>query len=303
MIAALLAVLDRVARKSDALFVELAYRVVLGRPADPGALRNATAKLAGGYARRSFVQDLVTSEEFLDKARAAREDVDARTYDIHGTRLILHDVRGYPLRDVIVGELLHDVYGIERIPFAPGDVVVDVGGNLGAVSVYIAKKHPGVKVILYEPVPESHRLCLRNIEANGVVNNVTAVPKAVTADGRALTLAARRDFLGGASAHYDVQRVGGPGHVHVTAESVTLDGLFETHGITRCKLLKIDCEGSEHEILRAAHVLDRVEYLSGELHINAALRAQGHSLEGLREHCARFVSPDKTHLTTVTMSD
>ena len=302
MIRALLALFDRVAFRSDALFVEMAYRVLLGRAADPGALNNCVAKLRDGYARQSLVHDLVTSDEFLEKTRRAREDVDLKTYDIHGTRLALHDVRGYPMRDVVVGELLHDIYGIERIPFAAGDVVVDVGGNLGAVSVYIARKHPGVRVFLYEPVPDSHRLCLRNIEANGATH-VVAVPKAVTGDGRPITLAARRDFLGGASAHYDGARVAGPGHVQYTADSVTLDQLFADHGITRCKLLKIDCEGSEHEILRAATVLDRVEYLSGEFHINAALRARGHSIDGLREHCARFVAPDKIRVTTVTMSD
>lgn len=302
MIRAWLAIFDRLAKGSDALFVEMAYRVLLGRAADPGALANCVAKLRGGYARQSLVQDLATSEEFLQKTRAAREDVDAKEYDIHGTRLVLHDVRGYPMRDVVVGELLHDVYGIEGIPFAPGDVVVDVGGNLGVVSVYIAKKHPGVRVFLYEPVPDSHRFCLRNIEANGV-QNVVAVMKAVTGDGRPITLAARRDFLGGASAHYDGARVAGPGHVQYTAESTTVDRLFADHGITHCKLLKIDCEGSEHEILRAAGVLDRVEYLSGEFHINAALAARGHSIEGLLEHCARFVAPEKIRVTTVTMSD
>jgi hypothetical protein len=67
--------------------------------------------------------------------------------------------------------------------------------------------------------------------------------------------------------------------------------------------LKIDCEGSEHEILRAAHVLDRVEYLSGEFHINARLTALGHSLEGLRDFAARFIPPERIRVTAVTMSD
>lgn len=302
MIAVVLALLDRVAHKSDRLFVEMAYRVILGRPADAGALENCVAKLGRGYARRSLVQDLVTSQEFLEKAQAAREDVHAKDYDVLGTRLRLHDVRGYPMRDVVAGELHFDVYGLEGIRFAPDDVVVDVGGNQGIVSIYIARKHPYVRIFLYEPVPESLRLCRLNIEANGV-SNVTVVPKAVTADGRPLILAARRDFLGGASAHYDGARVAGPGHVQYTVESVTLDQLFENHGITRCKLLKIDCEGSEHEILRAATVLDRVEHLSGEFHINAALEARGHSIDGLREHCARFVAPDKIRVTAVTMAD
>jgi FkbM family methyltransferase len=303
MIAPLLALLDRLARKSDALFVQMAYRVVLGRPADPGGLANAVAKLRQGYARISFVHDLVTSAEFGDKSRAAREDLDVKRYDVFGTPLVLHDVRGYPMRDVVVGELLHDIYGIEGMAFAPGDVVVDVGGNLGVVSIYVARKHRGVRAILYEPMPDSFRLCVRNIEANGVADRVTAVAKAVTSDGRPLTLAARRDFLGGASAHYDGARVAGPDHVQHTVDSVTLDRLFEEHAITRCKLLKIDCEGSEHEILRAAHVLDRVDCLSGEFHINARLRAQGHSIEGLRELAARFIAPERIRVTTVTMSD
>jgi FkbM family methyltransferase len=302
VIGAVLALFDRLARKSDALFVEMAYRVILGRAADPGALANCVAKLRSGYARRSLVQDLVTSEEFLDKARAAREELEAKEYDILGTRLVLHDIRGYPTRDVVAGELCQDVYGLEEMRFAPGDVVVDVGGNQGIVSIYIGKKHPQARIILYEPIPETLRLCQRNIEANGVAN-VTAVGKAVTADGRPLTLAARRDFLGGASAHYDGARVAGPGHVQFTVESVTLDQLFDAHGITRCKLLKIDCEGSEHDILRAASVLGRVENLSGEFHINPALQARGHSNEGLREHCARFIAPERIRVTTVTMAD
>jgi len=303
MITILLALLDRLSPKSDTLFVQLAYRVTLGRAADPGGLANAVAKLQQGYSRASLVHDLVTSAEFLNRTRTAREEIDAKTYDVFGTPLTLHDVRGHAMRDVVVGELLQDVYGIEHIAFAPGDVVIDVGGNLGVVSIYIARKHPGVRVILYEPVPDSHRLCLRNIEANGVADRVTAVAKAVTSDGRPLTLAARRDFLGGASANYDGARVGGADHVQYAAESITLDRLFAEHAITRCKLLKIDCEGSEHEILRAATVLDRVEYLSGEFHINARLAAQGHSLEGLRAHAARFIAEDRIRVTTVTMGD
>ena len=100
MIAPVLALLDRLSARSDALFVELTYRIVLGRPADPGALANCVAKLRAGYARRSLVQDLVASEEFADKVRAARADTDVKEYDVFGTRLVLHDVR------VVAGERL-----------------------------------------------------------------------------------------------------------------------------------------------------------------------------------------------------
>jgi hypothetical protein len=84
---------------------------------------------------------------------------------------------------------------------------------------------------------------------------------------------------------------------------VTLDDIFAEHGLERCKLLKIDCEGSEHEILLSTGVLPRVEHLAGEFHINGRLRAQGHSIERLRAHCARFVPEARTHCVSVEMGE
>lgn len=294
-----LAVFDRLASRSDELFVEMAYRVLLGRPVDSGALANCVARLRRGENRILLVQDLVESEEFRQKCVAAGRETDRKEYQVFGVRLVLEDVKGYPMREIVVGELLQDAYGLERIVFRPGDVVVDVGGNIGIVAAYLGRKHPQLRIVTLEPVQDNFELLLGNLALNGVTN-VTAVPKAVTADGRRLELVACRDFLGGASAHFASAR---SGQVRYTAESVTLDEVFEQHGIERCRLLKIDCEGSEHEILRAARCLGRVDHLAGEFHINATLRAQGYSIEGLLEHCGRFVDPARIHVTTAEMSE
>jgi precorrin-6B methylase 2 len=39
-----------------------------------------------------------------------------------------------------------DEYNIRKMNFEDGDVVVDIGANVGSVSLYIAKKYPNVKV-------------------------------------------------------------------------------------------------------------------------------------------------------------
>lgn len=54
----------------------------------------------------------------------------------------------------------------------------------------------------------------------------------------------------------------------VQMECVTLDDVFRTHQLARCDLLKLDCEGSEFEILEQASddVLKRVEQIVGEFH-------------------------------------
>ena len=75
--------------------------------------------------------------------------------------------------------------------------------------------------------------------------------------------------------------------------SMTLDQVFSVHEIRRCKLLKIDCEGMEYEILFGARVLDRVEYLAGEFHASASLQSQGWCPERLRAYCSSYLEDNK----------
>ena len=87
------------------------------------------------------------------------------------------------------------------------------------------------------------------------------------------------------------------GRTGYLAHSTTLDRIFEGHQISRCKLLKIDCEGAEHEILRGSARLDSIDYLSGEFHADAHLRSQGHSIDGLIDYCADVIP--RSHLRIV----
>jgi hypothetical protein len=68
----------------------------------------------------------------------------------------------------------------------------------------------------------------------------------------------------------------------IEVESTTLAGIFERFNLTRVKLLKIDCEGAEHEIVRAdPAVLDRVDYLRGEFHFGGPLVLHDYTVENL----------------------
>jgi hypothetical protein len=75
--------------------------------------------------------------------------------------------------------------------------------------------------------------------------------------------------------------------------SMTLDEVFSVYEIDRCKLLKIDCEGMEYEILPYARVLDKVEYLVGEFHASASLQNQGWYPERLQAICSPFFGDNK----------
>ena len=74
--------------------------------------------------------------------------------------------------------------------------------------------------------------------------------------------------------------------------------------LDKVKLLKIDCEGDEYEILYATNQLHKVEYIRGEFHLNNRLRQEGHSWDDLATYCANIVGYfPKMYYEFVNMSD
>lgn len=127
----------------------------------------------------------------------------------------------------------------------------------------------------------------RNLTLNRVTN-VEPHGEALSGDGRPIELRSNPRNSGAPSAHSATlshRRVSG-------IASLTLDALFERHTVDHCRLLKMDCEGSEYAVLQAANVWGRIDYLCGEFHSNQRLRSQGFSPEGLRDFCVARLSPE-----------
>lgn len=70
----------------------------------------------------------------------------------------------------------------------------------------------------------------------------------------------------------------------IPVRTVTLDEVFEVNEIGTCNLLKLDCEGSEYEILASAgpSTMDRVERVVGEYHCTPRFPTCEHAEAELR---------------------
>lgn len=212
----------------------------------------------------------------------------ARLFSIKGVDIWAADLPGSISADTVVCELLHDCYGLDCIDFAPGDVVIDVGAHIGLFAAYVGLRYPNVLIHSFEPFPDNFELLRENVERNRV-SNVRIYPFAISGDGRLLKMATNPENSGGATCHSRTLTARAADMI----PSVTLDAVFDALGLESCKLLKIDCEGSEYEILLTTRSLEKVEYLSGEFHFNDLLLAQGHTPEGLRQHCEKYIEPYK----------
>lgn len=116
----------------------------------------------------------------------------------------------------------------------PGSVLIDLGSNLGAVSIPLAKK--GVEVFSLDALPQNVVLLEAAKRENGL-NNLKVFNKAVWSAPKKLR-------IGG---HEAWGRVSARGAVKV--EAVRLDDFVLANKISRIDALKIDIEGAELEAL------------------------------------------------------
>lgn len=146
-----------------------------------------------------------------------------------------------------------------------GEVILDVGAHIGAFTLLAASACPSSPIYCYEPMPENYEILLTNLRMNGI-QNVKAYPTAISAVSGLRPLHIDETNT---ESHF-LQDLGSDGFLVPT---LTLAEVFRRHSIKRCGLLKMDCEGSEYEILFEASsaVLSRIGRISLEYHTSARI--------------------------------
>jgi len=131
-------------------------------------------------------------------------------------------------------------------------VVLDVGGNIGAVAIYLAAKVGAAgQVITYEPDERNLALFRRNLEANGSPAQVQLVPKGISnregtleffSGGNYTSSFQKTDYVQRAADKYNVVRI----------PVTTLDAEAARLNLRRLDFIKMDIEGSEVAALQGA---------------------------------------------------
>ena len=143
-----------------------------------------------------------------------------------------------------------------------GDVFIDVGSNIGYYSI-LAGKIVGEKgqIVAIEPIPDTVNVLNLNVKLNAL-KNIIVIPKAAWTNPSILNIYLPEGNYGWASA------VKWYGNKSFTIEAVPLDDIAKK--IPAIKLLKIDVEGSEYQVLIGAkETLEKTKHIVLELSENS----------------------------------
>ena len=134
---------------------------------------------------------------------------------------------------------------IENI--SSGDVVIDVGANIGDYTLIACKKvGDSGKVLSFEPLPETFSILKRNIQLNKITN-CQHFQKAVGEKPGIANL--YKSNASGTMAHLDSSLNGKDLIKKDETDVITIDAMLKSYDIENVNMMKIDVEGFEHEVI------------------------------------------------------
>jgi FkbM family methyltransferase len=195
---------------------------------------------------------------------------------LKGIKLMILETNGYVfnLRDeehdpsddhdldwkVIEETWTENVYRIHQWQFAEDAVFVDIGANVGSVSLFVDNfnkdREDKIRVFAIEPEPHNLSLLQKNIESNPV-ENVTVINKAIWHQNKEVLITNR----GGNSSIFEIEGV-----EQTKIQAITLEKLFKENNIEHVDVMKIDIEGAEFDLIINApeKTLAKIKYITLE---------------------------------------
>jgi FkbM family methyltransferase len=217
---------------------------------------------------------------YLDWARLRKSPYRVQTHDGFDLRLRCNGGDRYAFYE----NLIRRDYLSGGQELGLGDTVIDIGANIGCFTVLASRAvGPVGRVVAAEPDPATYPFLEENVGRNSPSGHVALRRVAVGGhSGTARLISSATALFSSIYQRVDSRQVDGD---VVEVELVTIDQLMDGAGIDRCRLLKLDCEGAEYEILETMtpEVAGRIDQVTMEVH-----QVEGRSFPELTGHLQRL---------------
>lgn len=203
---------------------------------------------AGLYRRLPFPAVKRLVRRGWDRYQAARGNrvviatVDGITYELHLNELIDSNI-------YYTGSFEPDTTAAIRRLVKPGDVVLDIGANIGCHALRMARLvGERGRVLAFEPMPWPRRKLEKNLALNHLPN-VEVVARGLSDAPRQAVVHFRSSWLVGATGRSTEDPSSAGAH---QVEFARLDDVLAEKGIARVDFIKLDVDGFEYKVLRGA---------------------------------------------------
>ena len=151
-------------------------------------------------------------------------------------------------------------YKRENFEIKEDDVIIDVGGHIGLFTLYASQFCKNGLIFTFEPVKENFELLSENIISNNL-KQVKHFNLAVSNSDLPVKLYINEDAAGHSMFSKSPESV--------TVNSISLKQIFDNNDIDHCDFLKLDCEGSEYEIIKnlPSHYFKKIKKMIIEYHM------------------------------------
>jgi len=120
------------------------------------------------------------------------------------------------------------------------DTIIDVGGHIGLFMLFCEQFCHKGKIYCFEPASDNYKIFLDNTKLNNF-KNIFPFNIAVSKQDGKIPLYLNDDTSG--------HSIFLKNSNSIQVDSITLQKIFDLNNIKKCNLLKLDCEGSEYEII------------------------------------------------------
>jgi len=182
-------------------------------------------------------------------------------------------------------------------------VAVDIGANVGGFCVHAHKYFD--KIYAFEPLVENYVILEKVLSLFGV-ENVEAYNNAIHSEShKKLKLRVSSNRKSGSVTCAEIDNADLEktySDLGQECETISLNDIFDTLEIDRIDYLKIDCEGSEYEILENFNNYEKVTMIALELHGTQNVSRKKKLLQSLEKYY-NFVPMDKVAVYDIRKLD
>ena len=202
---------------------------------------------------------------------------DPSSLDIYGTTIYLAQRKNDNGLQKLKHEFSqsHDGYGLKRLLTIQNGTMIDIGANIGAISIFLAKRAPKCQIISFEPIPQTYFFFRYNMYLNNITvikkwergtntGGIMPINQAVGAlqEVKEITYPANQSQLAALSDSPD-------GHkINITVAS--FNDIIRRYDIGVIDFLKIDCEGCEFDVIPSIQERfvdkNKIRFVGAEIH-------------------------------------